>query len=795
MTTVKTQEDLQNWSQISQLAEDDPNKAEAAYYAYFGSQDYWEQRLPYDLWTTAFFAPIEKGQPVPTTQDVRQAKIDHTLVSKDLKEFAKQLAKRYHFLHWHFEFPELFDDEGKGGFDVVLGNPPWEKINLKDEEYFAFSHPKIAQAKNKSKRKALIKELELLDAKAYTNYLAEQAYHDQLSKFFRYSSKYPETGTSRVNLFSIFSELGVSLLVANGIFGGVIASGIVTDDNNKLFFERILREKQLISVFDFENRRKLFPAVDSRMKFCLLIIGGHNISFSNPVFAFFLTSTEDLNKDGILFSLTYSDILKINPNSRTCPIFRNSIEAGLGKKIYSIAPAWDIQSERTGFPGNPKTPFNMSNDSHLFNTYEQLISGKMLSSGVIDIGNDSYLPLYEAKFIHQFDHRYATYQIKDINSGANEASQDLLTNPKKGIIPLYWMQDSVHYERNLGNWYLVYRMITNATNERTMIASIIPNYPCGHSLSIIEGLGSQKALHLLGNLNSIVFDFSARQKVAGSNFNHWILKQLPVAGEEILTRVNQFITPRLLELVFTSWNLLPFANKIWDEANDNLQGLLIEQRKKNAEAIGIDLETIKIPDWLNNGDNPLPFPPFIWDQSRRFRLRCDLDAIFGHLYSLTKDEFAYILDTFPIVKRKDEAEYGEYRTKRMILEEFDKLADDPMLEGVCVPLSERVSVLEHLDREQPAPPKRSEPVVQKQAASAPQPVVKEAPKPEKRAKSPKVLENQTNMFGSEADFSAKKTDWSRYRCKQCGTSVMGFSMEEHTRNEHGGKDPGYEKIG
>jgi len=131
--------------------------------------------------------------------------------------------------------------------------------------------------------------------------------------------------------------------------------------------------------------------------------------------------------------------------------------------------------------------------------------------------------------------------------------------------------------------------------------------------------------------------------MGGTHLTYFILRQLPVLPPATYAQpcpwlpeapsYSSFITPRVLELTYTAWDLKPFA------ADCGYDGA-----------------------------------PFVWDEARRFLLRCELDAAYFHLYGMTRDDAAYILETFPIVKRKDEATYGEYRTKQVILEIYDAMA-------------------------------------------------------------------------------------------------------------------------
>jgi hypothetical protein len=175
---------------------------------------------------------------------------------------------------------------------------------------------------------------------------------------------------------------------------------------------------------------------------------------------------------------------------------------------------------------------------------------------------------------------------------------------------------------------------------------------------------------LVGNLTSFTFDFVVRQKMGNVNLNFYIVEQLPVLPPDRYTPdLLRFIVPRVLELTYTAWDLQPFANDVWNEAlgNKPLMRALLDQWEANREhtqAYPREAPFIE-PGW--------PRPPFTWDAARRSRLRAELDALYAHLYGLSREELAYILETFPIVKRKDEAQYGEYRTKRLVLEVYEEI--------------------------------------------------------------------------------------------------------------------------
>ncbi len=585
--------------------------------------------------TTGTLRDFVQGKPLPN----------------ELESEVTQLAEQYRFFHWHLAFPQVFD---KGGFDCILGNPPWEKINLKDEEFFADINPQIAKAKNKAERKRLIEELRITAPNSFASYEAEKEMHDRISGYFRFSGCFPLTGVSRINLYSVFCETGLRLLSPLGRLGMVLASGIVTDDNNKALLAAVIEEKRLVHAWDFENREGIFAAVDSRYRFCLFCAGGLQINADQADFVFYVTNVLQLQEVERHFSLTARELMLLNPSSRTCPSFRNRSEAEISKLIYRRIFAWELHDKSGSWPGTPKTPFNMSNDSSLFADKTMMAESK--ERGTV------LLPLYESKFTHQFNHRYATFTA-DVQDGAKELTSSELGDPSWLVDSRYWLSKQVLNERFPGKWFLVFRDITCATNERTSIASILPECPCGNTLSIIENIGAENAALLCGALNSYSYDYCARQKVSGTHLNHWIWKQLPIPSIEQFQiqcpwlcqerTMRDWLLPRVLELTYTAWDLEAFAS-----------------------------------------DCGWPGPPFRWDEDRRFLLRCELDAAFFHLYLGSEDEWrqqpealtrafptprhavSYIMDTFPIVKRKDEAKHnGHYRTKETILQIYDALGE------------------------------------------------------------------------------------------------------------------------
>jgi hypothetical protein len=630
------------WQQLVAIPEtttEEVQQKKAAYQLRHSARNagWWRDFTACNLWTAAFFMPLTEQnlQLIPTSAglkrllnsaDVGQLTLADAMLQQ-VVETANQLAQQHRFFHWALEFPEVFD---KGGFNCVLGNPPWERIKLQEKEFFAGKDEAIVTAKNSAARKKLIDKLPQTHPQLAQAWEDAKHFADAQNKFIRESRRFPLTGTGDINTYAVFAETARNLIAGDGYAGIIVPTGIATDATTQDFFGDLIKTKELATLFDFENRKKLFPEVDSRMKFVLLDLSKQNNE--RKEFAFFLTEVNQINDKRRVFSLSSDEIKRINPNTLTCPIFRTRIDAELTKKIYQRIPV--LENEQTG--ENPwgisfMTMFHMSNDSNLF--FEE--------------PGENLLPLYEAKMFHQFDHRYSTYQGDKTENSSIEQKQ----NPDYSVTPRYWVSRTEVENRLAGKWdkkwLLAFRDITNATNERTAIFSLLPPVGVGHKapLVFVDENHIKYFPCCFANFNSLVFDFVTRQKVGGTSFSYFIVKQLPVIPPETYTPEDvKYISSRVLELVYTSSDLKPFAQDMGYEGE-----------------------------------------PFIWNETRRTILRAELDAYYAKLYGLTRDELRYILDpadvygedfpseTFRVLKNNEVKKYGEYRTQRLVLAAFDRL--------------------------------------------------------------------------------------------------------------------------
>jgi len=629
------------------------------------SRDYLSERLLADAWCAAFVWKKTKESVSPITEEVfRAIETNPRSISPQIEEEIRRLAKQYLFFHWHLVFPDVFciSNEGEmpenrqtgwsGGFDVVLGNPPWERIKIQEKEWFASRRPDIANAVNAAQRRKMIATLVHEAPELHKAFMQDQRQAMGESHIIRDSSRYPLCGRGDVNTYAVFAENMRLVVNFHGRVGCIVPSGIATDDTTKFFFQNLMETQSLASLYSFENEAKLFPGIDHRVKFALLTITGSSVPIKNAEFAFSIYRTEELKEEERHFSLSAADIVLLNPNTRTCPIFRSKRDMKLTKAIYKKIPV--LQKE--GPPGeNPWeikffTMFHMANDSHLFHSREQLErDGWILTGNILYKENERYFPLYEAKMISLFNHRFGTYEGATKEELARgklpELNTQQLEQDNYYPIPNYWVAET-EIERvyqKTTQWLFCFRNITSASVLRTFIGTIIPRVASGHSLNFMlsNSVESTKLLCLLANLSSFIEDYVIRQKVGGNNLSFFIIRQLPFLCPEQYPKacswsmhevLIDWISKRALELTYTAWDLEPFAK-----------------------------------------DCGYDGPPFCWDEERRFLLRCELDAAYFHLYGIAHDDVDYIMDTFRVWREKEEKQYCEYRTKRVILEIYDEM--------------------------------------------------------------------------------------------------------------------------
>ena len=619
--------------------------------ALLASQAYEHEKLVADAWCAAFLWPKDAPSPVveaaPTTAAWLALREREAPPSPVLVETTRRIAEDYGLFHWELAFPHVF---ARGGFDVVLGNPPWERVKLQEQEFFAKRQPSIAQARNAAERKKLIAALPATNPVLWNEWTGATRVAQGQSHFVRQSGRYPLCGKGDVNTYALFAEHNWRVLAPHGSAGFIVPGGIVTDDTTKEYFQALLDRSALASVYHFENEGLVFKGLHHAYRFVLMTIRESR----QADLVFYARRAVDLDDRRRHFALTPTDFATLNPNTRTCPTFRSQRDANINLAMYRRTGVLCRENDSDGNPWGLRflRMFDMTNDSGLFRTRAELASaGWQLEAGRFEQGGDVMLPLYEGKMIHHFDHRFGTYEAQS-EAQANQGKLPELDNlahadPKWATLPRYWIpEDEVVVRLDGvwdGHWLFGWRGITGAGVIRTVIPCIIPRSGVGNSLPLmISSLHPQLVADLYANLTSIPFDYCARQKGGGLNMNYFTMRQLPAlrpgaygmrAPWAPSVRIRDWLLPRVLELTYTTWDLKAFAEDCGDDG-----------------------------------------PPFIWDPERRVHLRCEIDAAFFHFYDVSRDDAAYILDTFSVLERSEQHDHGEYRTKRVVLEIYDALA-------------------------------------------------------------------------------------------------------------------------
>lgn len=742
------------------------------------------------FYMAAFFTPKPPSatsmDEMPLTEHVWHAAAG-SLPPANLDRGASLTSEKVSAFHWFIEFPEIMERDG--GFDVVIGNPPWDVSQLNEKEFFAARAPEIAELAG-DLRKEAITRLEVENPRLWNEFELAKRAPEAANTFFRSSGRFPLTAVGKLNTYSLFAELFSNLAKSDGRAGVIVPTGIATDSSTSMFFGDLISSRRLTSLVDFENRNAIFPSVHRSYKFCVLSIG----SAERASFAFFLTDSAQLVEPERRFTLTPEEIARINPNTKTAPVFRSRADAELTAKLYNHAPV--LIEERSKEKGGDVNPwgisfqqglFNMTSDSGFFLTPTQMEAEGWQRDGTdwvreTEAGAERRVPLYEAKMIHQFDHRWASYGNGDTEEDkAQDCTLDEKQNPDFESSPRYWVPeeevnlraarvpsalksairiaqgnggrgrrkaetDSKEAARSAAlkalvtwlagaipaleghpaqeaditrfigrnqdwrgafkaslerflidpktvatgqemqretplfssdliliaegpddalelavllvttkqpRWLMGWRDITNATNERTVIASVFPKVGVGHTMPLffLNG-GTRIAAVSLAMWSSLTFDFIARLSVGGTHLTYSYLKQFAALPPYSFTDSDlDFIVPRVLELTYTSCSM-----KLW------------------AEDLGYS------------------GPPFVWNESRRVTLRAELDAFFARKYGMTRDELRYILDpvdvkgtdypseTFRVLKDKEIRQFGEYRTRRLVLEAWDRMEASQALE-------------------------------------------------------------------------------------------------------------------
>ncbi|EPQ9286921.1 Eco57I restriction-modification methylase domain-containing protein, partial [Campylobacter jejuni] len=539
-----------------------------------------------------------------------QDDIQNLSQNEQAKAIISKYQKEFNFFNYELEFPEIVENQVFKGFDIIIGNPPWDKTKFSDSDFFP---------QYKSDYRSLIasKKKEIQDnllAKDYIkqNYEKQKAYINDLSEY--YKKAYPlNKGSGDGNLFRLFVEKNLSLLKQDGNLAYVLPSALMFEDGSLILRKEILENKTLEYFYSFENNKAIFIDVHRSYKFALMLIKNTQANHTHKIkMMFYKTDINSLkNKDEIL-TLNLKDIKKLSPTHLALMELKDKQALEILRKSYNAFQ--NLSFDYIDF----RRELDMTNDKDLF----------------IEEFREGLLPLYEGKMIHQFDANFsqATYFLEKAKFDERLKSKELYRAKKatgKELNPKL-----IKYDREF--FRLGYRKIASDTNERTLIASLLPKN-CGGADSTYSNIPKQyvlkddvicmdivpyeRILFVLALFNSLVVDFIIRNMVQ-INVSKSYLERIPLpqpSDEEIQNNeIYKTLAKNALLL------------QLYNDQNRHFDELKQEFNIKNEE---------------------IPKTKKAYDI-----LRAKNDLLVKELYGLSDDEFSYMISTFKVLNEK-QSEY------------------------------------------------------------------------------------------------------------------------------------------
>lgn len=555
---------------------------------------------------------------------------------------------RHSFFHWPLEFPEIFGPGGTGGFSATVGNPPWDIVKPNSQEFFSEYDPDFRTYKKQEANrtsKAMMTDNPEIEVKwrQYRDGFARQ------STYFREPLSYSALGGGDINTFKLFLEQFFTILDQGGHMGIVVPSGVYTDKGCQALREMFFEQSQIEYLYCFENRwPTVFNGVDGRFKFVVFGTqkGGRTDNFKC---AFMEHDPERLPViDANALEMSVKQVKKFSPDTLSIMEFNSQRDIDITEKVYGN---WPLMGEKLEGIWNVKfgSELHMTNDSNLFKTAP------------------TDCPLYEGKMVWLFDSNFEN--------------------------PRYWLAEG-DVKKRLGenawegqHYRIGFRNIAASTNERSLVCGVIPPSFHGNSFPTItpqssswQGPNIPETMWITSILSSFCIDFLIRQKVS-MNLNFFFIESLPVprrATDNISFAVMIARVGRLLcctKEFATLWETI-FAPEwqspnFWYPSHTVIDAYGPAHEQEIRKRLREEAQTLT-PEWGPHCGVHDRLPDRR-DTGDRAQLRAEIDAYVAHLYGLSRDDFAYILDTFPVLKKKEEKAFGEFMSRRKCLEEYDRI--------------------------------------------------------------------------------------------------------------------------
>lgn len=418
------------------------------------------------------------------------------------EKFIKAVSGRY--------YNEKMGIEPVKNVDIILGNPPWEKVRFEEKKFL--NHFFLGEdVGTKNNRERLVKSLEKNNLEYYSALISD---YDNSKKFFKRSEWFKKSSCGEINTYALFTELCTKLIKPSGIVSLIVKSSLVKMQVYKVFFEELINGSGLYNIFLFTNQNKIF-SIDSREEFSVIYLS--SCKTRKLEIALNLSNYNEM-KNCRMISVSCKDLNLINRETGMIPNIKN---------IEDLQFLIKMSSDNKTF-GEVYNECRFGRLVHLTNHSE------MIKNNI----EPGYLPIYEGKFIELYTSKYATYRgMRFEEKYRNKASAKLILNPESNEYPesryfieeQTWNNISKHFEKTIA---VMWRSLTSATNRRTMIATIMPLVPTCQSIQILQLKDERQMLHILALFNSIIFDYIVRLKMVGLDLTQTIIKQVPVPDLE-----------------------------------------------------------------------------------------------------------------------------------------------------------------------------------------------------------------------------------------------------------------------
>ncbi len=526
-----------------------------------------------------------------------------SIEDKEKIEKIKKLSSYYKFFHYGIEFPDIQE-----GFDIVIGNPPWEKTKFNEAEFFSKHIPgyrKLSiKEQNKIKQEILSKDNHPLNIE----YNEEKNSISTINNIYKFDFK-DFTSGGDPNLFRYFVAFNLKLIKRKGNLTYLVPSSLWSEFSSKTLRKHIFANYKLNYIYQFENKKR-FKDVHSSFKFSIFQLSNAKESTSSFKAKFMIQNDDNIIKEitGDLkdnkydpyrgIELSIDQIKELSPIQESIIEFKDNEEFSLINKIFSQFST--LSEEYVDF----KQGLNLTNYKAFYKEYN----------------NENFIFLYSGSNVHQFNSRF--FEDKD----AKESSK-LLWIDKKDLEKALTKDNHLQTER------VFYRGIASNTNERTMISTLCPrNCYCVHSIYVNYEkipISIYKKLFIVSIFNTFVFDFMIRRFV-NSNVLKPCLYQCSMPQPE----EKEILSNSLYLNLVKNTSLMIAKND-----SDNFKYLLyLEHFELSKEKVNKILKLDKEDEFFKEKENENNF-------------------IVASLYSLTKEDFIILLSDFKALKNKKGEDY------------------------------------------------------------------------------------------------------------------------------------------